>query len=130
MATKAYVDEALSGIPTGGGGSDLSDYIGENVSIKVNNNFKAESNNNLFLRAYPADKDNAESCYIDMYGENFDGYGQMIINSKILNMYHNQLNLTAKNNQGFENSCLNVDGFKLIKINRSNKYYYTQWKRF
>lgn len=61
-----------------------------------------------------------------MYGENFDGYGQMIINSKILNMYHNQLNLTAKNNQGFENSGLNIDGFKLIKINRSNKYYCTQ----
>lgn len=63
----------------GEGGGDLSDYTGENVSIKVNNEFITTSNKNLFLRAKPADKDDYESCYIDMKGELNDGYGYMAV---------------------------------------------------
>jgi hypothetical protein len=90
----------------GEGGGDLSDYTGENVSIKVNNEFITESNKNLFLRAYPADKESNQSCFIDMYGENMGGNGHMSIQSRNIYVRGNFITFAGWNEDGFAESEL------------------------
>lgn len=94
--TKKEIDALFSEV-----GVDLSDYTGENVSIKVNNEFITESNKNLFLRAYPADKESDKSCFIDMYGENMDGNGHMSIQSRNIYVRGNFITFAGWNEEEF-----------------------------